>query len=108
MDLNGQAAGLMRLAFSEARRAPELGRMYQELLAVGRGNFRRPLEIWAAQGLLPKLGDPARAAALGLSLLTDAARIRVALGVPMSQAEIDDYIPGAVDLFLRGLGYAKL
>jgi hypothetical protein len=31
----------------------------------------------------------------------------VALGLPMSQAEIDDCISGAVDLFLRGVGYAK-
>jgi TetR/AcrR family transcriptional repressor of mexJK operon len=105
-ELNGPSAGLMQLALSEARRAPELARMYQEMLAVARGNFRRPLEAWAAQGLLPKLSDPERAASLCISLLTDGARIRVALGLPMSQAEIDDYIPGAVDLFLRGLGYA--
>jgi len=80
--------------------------MYEDMLLVGQGNFRRPLEAWAAAGLLPKLGDPQRAAALCLSLLTDGARIRVALGVKMSQAEIDDYIPDAVDLFLRGVGYA--
>ena len=95
----------MQLALSEARRAPELARMYQEMLAVGRSNFRRPLEAWAAAGLLPELKDVERAAALCISLLTDAARIRVVLGLPMSQAEIDDYIPGAVDLFLRGVGY---
>ena len=105
-ELNGPAAGLMQLALSEARRAPELGRLYQDMLAVGRANFRRPLEAWAAAGLLPGLKDAERAAALCISLLTDAARIRVALGLPMSQAEIDDYIPGAVDLLLRGLGYA--
>ena len=106
-ELNGPAAGLMQLAFSEARRAPELARLYQDMLAVGRNNFRRPLEAWAAQGLLPELKDAERAASLCISLLTDAARIRVALGLKMSQAEIDDYIPGAVDLFLRGMGYAK-
>ena len=106
MELNGPAAGLMQLALSEARRAPELARMYQDMLAVGCGNFRRPLQAWAAQGLLPELKDIERSASLCLSLLTDAARIRVALGLKMSQAEIDDYIPGAVDLFLRGLGYA--
>ena len=105
MELSGPSAGLMQFAFSEARRAPELARMYQEMLAIGCGNFRRALEAWAAQGLLPKLGDPERAAALCISLLTDAARIRVALGLPMSQVEIDDYIPSAVDLFLRGVGY---
>src|SRR6185437_4911222 len=36
MELNGHAAGLMQLALSEARRAPELARMYEEMLAVGR------------------------------------------------------------------------
>ena len=107
MELNGPAAGLMQLALSEARRAPELGRMYGEMLAVARNNFRRPLEAWAAAGLLPNLKDAERAASLCLTLLTDAARIRVALGLRMSEAEIDDYIPGAVDLFLRGMGYAK-
>lgn len=104
-ELNGPSAGLMQLALSEARRAPELARMYEEMLAVGRGNFRRPLEAWSAAGLLPALKDAERAAALCISLLTDAARIRVALGLPMSQAEIDAYIPEAVDLFLRGMGY---
>ena len=105
-ELNGNSAGLIQLALSEARRTPELARMYQEMLAMGCGNFRGPLEAWAAQGLLPALTDPARAASLCLSLLTDGARIRVVLGLPMSQAEIDAYIPDAVDLFLRGLGYA--
>ncbi|HXS07607.1 MAG TPA: TetR/AcrR family transcriptional regulator [Rhizomicrobium sp.] len=104
-ELNGPSAGLMQLALSEARRAPELARMYQEMLAMGCGNFRRPLAAWAAQGLLPELKDVERAASLCISLLTDAARIRVALGLKMSQAEIDDYIPAAVDLFLRGVGY---
>ena len=107
MEMNGPAAGLMQLAFSEARRAPELGRMYVEMLAMGRANFRRALEAWAAAGLLPDLKNADSAAALCITLLTDGARIRVALGLPMSQAEIDDYIPGAVDLFLRGMGYAK-
>ncbi|HEY2835726.1 MAG TPA: TetR/AcrR family transcriptional regulator [Rhizomicrobium sp.] len=106
MELNGPAAGLMQLALSEARRAPELARMYEEMLVVGQGNFRRPLEAWAVAGLLPGLKDVKRAAALCLSLLTDAARIRVALGLRMSQAEIDAYIPEAVDLFLGGMGYA--
>ena len=107
MEMNGPAAGLMQLAFSEARRAPELGRMYVEMLAMGRANFRRALEAWAAAGLLPDLKNADSAAALCITLLTDGARIRVALCLPMSEAEIDDYIPSAVDLFLRGMGYAK-
>lgn len=105
-DMSGRAAGLMQLTVPEARRAPELARLYMELQEVVRSNFRRALEAWAAAGLLPKLGDPERAASLCVSLLTDQARIRAMLGLPMSQSEIDDYVPGAVDLFLRGCGYA--
>ena len=105
-EFNGEAAGLLQLALSEARRTPELARMYEEMLGIARGNFRRALEAWAGMGLLPKLGDPERAAALCLSLITDYARIRVVLGSPMGRSEIDDYVPGAVDLFLRGCGYA--
>jgi len=39
------------------------------------------------------------------SLLTDMARIRTAMGDPMTKAEIDAYIPFATDIFLRGCGY---
>jgi len=33
------------------------------------------------------------------------ARIRTAMGQPMTKAEIDAFIPHAADLFLRGCGY---
>jgi hypothetical protein len=45
------------------------------------------------------------AAMLLLSLLTDMARIRTAMGESMSEKEIAAYIPYATDLFLKGCGY---
>ena len=45
------------------------------------------------------------AATLLISMLTDMARIRTAMGDPMSKQEIATYIPYATDIFLRGCGY---
>jgi hypothetical protein len=55
--------------------------------------------------LLPDLTNPELAAKLLISLLTDMARIRTAMGNPMSPEEIEVFIPYATDLFLRGCGY---
>jgi len=104
-ELGGEGAGLIRIAFSEARRAPELARMYDETLKMGCGNVRRALEIWKGQGLLPDLADPERAAALCISMVSDPARIRTAMGQPLGKAEIEAHVPFAVDMFLRGCGY---
>ncbi len=40
-----------------------------------------------------------------LSMLSDMGRIRTAMGEPMSEAEIEAYVPYAADMFLRGCGY---
>jgi AcrR family transcriptional regulator len=98
-------AGLIHIAFSEARRFPVINKMYNATLARGRGIFRHALEQWHADGLLPDLTNPEMAAMLLISLLTDMARIRTAMGDPMRKAEIDAFIPYATDLFLRGCGY---
>jgi hypothetical protein len=45
------------------------------------------------------------AAILLLSMLTDMARIRTAMGESMREQEIATYIPYAADIFLKGLGY---
>jgi AcrR family transcriptional regulator len=103
--LNGEAAGLMRLALSEARRVPGLPQMYRGAIARAQDVFTHAFTIWRDQGLMPALGDPDKMAGLWLTLLTDGARIRVALGDPMSKAEIAEHIALAVDLFLRGVGY---
>ena len=103
--IGGEGAGLISVALSEARRFPIITKMYNATLSRGRGIFRHALEVWHSQGLLPDLTNPELAAKLLISLLTDMARIRTAMGDPMSQEEVDDFIPYATDLFLRGCGY---
>ena len=103
--LNGEAAGMIRIALAEASRFPELAENYNANTARGVAVLRRALEAWRLKGLVPDLGDPEMASRLCLSLLSDQVRIRVAMGVPMSAAELDVHITGAVGLFLRGCGY---
>ena len=103
--ISAEGAGLICIALSEARRFPIITKMYNATLSRGRGIFRNALEQWHAEGLLPELKNPEMAAMLLISLLTDMARIRTAMGDPMSKAEIDAFIPYATDLFLRGCGY---
>lgn len=103
--LNGEAAGLMRLALSEARRVPGLPQMYREIIGRAQAVFTRAFTIWRDQGLMPALGDPHKTAGLWVTLLTDGARIRVVLGDPMSKDEIAEHVTLAADLFLRGVGY---
>lgn len=97
--------GLIRIAFCEARRFPAILKMYNGTLAHGRGIFCNALETWHSLGLLPDLKDPEMAAILLISMVTDMARIRTAMGDPMSDAEIAAYVPYATDIFLRGCGY---
>ena len=101
----GEAAGLISVALSEARRFPIITKQYNATLARGRGLFRHALEVWHEDGLLPDLVNPEMAAILLVSMMTDMARIRTAMGDPMSKAEIDAYAPYAADMFLRGCGY---
>ena len=105
LSMSGEGSGLIRIALAEARRFPVITKMYNATLARGRGIFRHALETWHAAGLLPDLKDPEMAALLLVSLLTDMARIRTAMGDPMSDAEIAAYVPYACDIFLRGCGY---
>jgi AcrR family transcriptional regulator len=104
-NIGGVGAGLIQVAFSEARRFPAITKMYNTTLAHGRGIFSAALKSWRAAGLLPDLKDPEMAAILLVSMLTDMQRIRTAMGEPMSEAEIGEYIPYATDIFLRGCGY---
>jgi AcrR family transcriptional regulator len=101
----GEAAGLISVALSEARRFPIITKQYNATLARGRGLFQNALEIWHQDGLLPNLVNPPMAAMLLVSMMTDMARIRTAMGEPMTKAEIDAYVPYAADMFLRGCGY---
>lgn len=103
--ISTQGSGLVQIALSESRRFPAIPKMYNDTLTMGRTRFQRALEEWHADGLLPDLKDPPMAAMALVSLLSDMARIRSAMGQPMSSAEIATYIPYATDLFLKGCGY---
>ena len=103
--ISREGAGLVQISLSESRRFPAIPKMYNDTLAMGRARFQRALEEWHAGGLLPDLKNPPMAAMALVSLLTDMARIRTAMGQPMSDAEIAAYIPYATDLFLKGCGY---
>jgi AcrR family transcriptional regulator len=102
---NGEAAGLIRMAFSEARHFPELVELHDEIMALVASNMTHALTCWKEQGLLPKLNDAPRAARLCMSMLTDAARTKIVLGEPITKDDIENHVPFAMDVFLRGLGY---
>jgi AcrR family transcriptional regulator len=103
--IGGEGAGLMRMALAEARRIPGLAGMYHATIERAAARLATALTSWQSHGLLPALGDPQKGAALWLAMLADGARIRVALGDPMSKAEIEAHVPYAVDMFLRACGY---
>ncbi|MEE2691568.1 MAG: TetR/AcrR family transcriptional regulator [Pseudomonadota bacterium] len=100
-----EAAGLNRLALAEGHMVPALKRLHAEAVARGTALIRAALEQWRDEGLLPRLDQPERAAALCLSMTTDPTRIRTSLGAPPSRKEIEAHVDYAVDLFLRGCGY---
>jgi AcrR family transcriptional regulator len=103
--MNGEAAGMVRIGFAEARRFPELAAMYESSIERARAIYYEALRIWQAQGLLPDLGDPRLAGDFCMSVLGDQPRIRIAMGQPMSEAEAEAHLTYAVDFFLRGCGY---
>jgi AcrR family transcriptional regulator len=100
-----EGRGLIQIALGEARRFPIIKQMYNGSLARGRGLLQHALETWAREGKLPGLTQPEMAAKLLISALTDMARIRTAMGDPMSDAEIAEFIPYTTDVLLRGWGY---
>jgi AcrR family transcriptional regulator len=104
-NISYSGAGLIQIALSEARHSPVIARLYNSAVAHGRAIFRKALEDLQAAGLLPELKDPEMAATLLVSMLTDMARIRTAMGDPMRKEEIAAYVGYAVDMFLRGCGY---
>lgn len=105
--LEGVGLGLNRLAFAEAHRHPELGKLASSVIKPGVAMLKNALTRWHEQGLLPHFeGDPELIATLCLTSLTDRPRIRAVLGDPLTREELDAHITATVDIFLRGLGYA--
>jgi AcrR family transcriptional regulator len=103
--ISGDAAALNQLALAEARRFPEFAALHKAVVGRGAGIIRHALEQWRKDGRLPWLDDAERAAHLCMTMLTDPARIRSALGEPMPQPEINEHVTYAAKLFLRGCGY---
>ncbi len=103
--LSGEAAGMVRIALAEARRFPELREMYGSTVLRACNIYNSALEVWRGRGLLPDLGDSERAARFFISMVSDQIRIRIAMDQPMSKAELEDHVPYAVNMFLRGCGY---
>ena len=104
----GEGASLIYLALSEARHFPELVVFYKAIIARGAAMIGDALEGWKARGLLPELKDSEKASRLCLSMISDAARIRAALGEPMTPAEVESHVTLAADIFLRGCGYKQV
>jgi len=102
-----ETAGLNRLIFAEAFRFPELSRLFIELHDRASAVIREPLEAWREEGLLPNLPQPKLAAMLFVEMVASLPRIRALLGDPMSRRENSAMVQVAVDLFLRGCGYAE-
>lgn len=97
--------GLNRFAFAEAHRHKELADFYANVINRGIGIIKDALDGWVAAGVLPPMADSKMAATICLTMTTDRPRIRAVLGLPMTAAEIGEYVGAAVDLFLKGLGY---
>ena len=103
--ISRDGAALNQLALAQARRFPEFAALHKAVVGRAAGIIERALQQWSEDGLLPAPADPERAAHLCISMLTDTARIRTAIGEPMTDEEIEKHVAFAARLFLRGLGY---
>lgn len=103
--ISGEAAGMVRIGLAEARRFPELAEMYADSIARAQAKYYEALKVWQALGLLPDMGDPVRAGDFCMGVIGDQVRIRIAMGQPMSPAELEAHVVYVVDMFLRGCGY---
>lgn len=101
------AAGINRLAMSEAHNFPELRLVAAHGFGRGVERLRRAFEHWREAGVLDVKGDLERAATICTSMMTDRPRIRAVMGEPMSEEEAEAYLEHAVDIFLNGCAKAK-
>jgi AcrR family transcriptional regulator len=103
--IRGDSAGLVRIAFAEGRRSPELVRMHDLVMFRVTGFIAPLLARWKDEGLLPYLDDVQTTARFWVSMLTDMIRIRIAMGQPVSEDDAKAHVALAASIFLRGLGY---
>jgi hypothetical protein len=103
--LSRDGGALNRLAFSEARRYPEIAASYRNAMEYSVGLIRAALQCWRDMGLLPLVDDVDLAARVCHSMLTDRSRVWTALGLPHRESEWETYTKQVVDTFLAGCGY---
>ena len=101
-----QVAGLNRLIMSEAVQVPELAQLFIDLHERATANIGRSLEALKMEGGLTHLPPTNLAAMLFIEMIDSVPRIRALLGRPLPKKENEALITAAVDLFLRGCGYA--
>lgn len=107
MQISNEGARLTRFAHMEAHNFPEIRQIHDMAMRHGVMLVRSALDRWRSEGLLPELTDMDRSAALCLSMTTDWARLRTALGAAPSRLEIEENVRFAVDFFLRGCGFIE-
>lgn len=98
-----ETAGMQRVTFAEANRAPGLRRMYREVNGGAVDVIERAMQLWRVQGKLDFDEDPRRLALLCYGMMTHEQRIASVLGDPMTRAEAQRYVELAVDVFLKGV-----
>ena len=70
-------------------------------------NVGRSLEALKSEGRLPDLPPPHLTAMIFIEMVASVPRMRALLGQPLSKKENEALVTTAVDLFLRGCGYAR-
>ncbi|MBL8551781.1 MAG: TetR/AcrR family transcriptional regulator [Hyphomonadaceae bacterium] len=102
-----ETTGITRLTYAEAYHFPLLADLYAEVTGRAVTGIRRGLERAREEGLLETREDLAQAAALCFGMMSERPRISAVLGRHLTRAEIQAHVAAAVDLFLRGCGYAQ-
>lgn len=100
-----EAPRMMRLAFSEGHRHPDLARFFVDSHVHVVDRIAEHLERWHREGKLPRLRDARMTAMILIEMVASVPRIRSILGQPLSRKETDLYIATGVEIFLSGLGF---
>jgi TetR/AcrR family transcriptional repressor of mexJK operon len=102
-----QMARVNRLVFAEGYQAPQLAQLSAELYNREIDSVSAALASMKADGHLPNLPEPRIAAAMFIELVSSTARMRAMLGpgAALPRKQVETYVAGAVDLFLRGCGH---
>jgi len=104
MSTRPEAASIYRTVIGQAQRFPALAEMIdREGFQRGSANIAKVLQSLAARGSL-ELGDPVVAAEHFLNLVIGRQSRMAMLGLEIDSKKLEDGLPAAVRLFLRGTG----